>query len=98
MDKEKVLKLAQLARVGIDEAEAEKLSHEFEAILDYVGQVKKIAGNVVLGEAGQTKEMFPHHNALREDENAHESGIYTKEILKNAPQADHEYIKVKKIL
>ncbi len=98
MDKEKVLKLAQLARVGIDDDEAETLSGEFEAILNYVGQVKEISGDVVLGEDGQAPEMFPHRNALREDGEAHESGIYTETILKNAPQADHEYIKVKKIL
>jgi len=98
MDKEKVLKLAQLARVGIDEKEAETLSNEFEAILNYVGQVKKISGDVVLGEAGQTREMFPHRNSLRDDIDAHESGIYTEKILKNTPSSDGKYVVVKKIL
>ncbi|MFZ2049078.1 MAG: Asp-tRNA(Asn)/Glu-tRNA(Gln) amidotransferase subunit GatC [Minisyncoccia bacterium] len=98
MDKEKVLKLAQLARVGISDYEAETLSNEFGAILDYVGQVKEVSGDVVLGEAGQTKEMFPHRNMLRDDVDAHESGIYTKEILNNAPQKNEKFIKVKKIL
>lgn len=98
MDKEKVLKLAQLARIDISETEAETLSSEFEVILDYVGQVKEISGDVVLGESGQKSDMFPHRNILRDDALAHESGIYTKEILNNAPQKNSEFIKVKKIL
>ena len=97
MDKEKVLKLAQLARVGISEEEAETLSSEFGTILDYVGEVKKLVGDVSV-EATHFKSDFAHRNILREDADAHESGIYTKEILKNAPQSEGEYLKVKKIL
>ena len=97
MDKEKVLKLAQLARVGISDAEAETLSSEFGAILDYVGEVKKLVDNNSI-ESTLGKDNFAHKNILREDIDAHESGLYTKEILENAPQADDKYIKVKKIL
>ena len=97
MDKEKVLKLAQLARVGISEEEAETLSSEFGTILDYVGEVKKLVGDVSV-EATHFKSDFAHRNILREDADAHESGIYTKEILKNTPQSEGEYLKVKKIL
>jgi len=98
MNAEEVLKLAKLARIEISVEEAENLSHEFEAILNYVGQVKEISGNMVLGEAGQKSEMFPHHNVLRGDSNPHESGIYTEKILENAPAREGDYIKVKKIL
>jgi aspartyl/glutamyl-tRNA(Asn/Gln) amidotransferase C subunit len=97
MDKEKVLKLAQLARVGISEEEAKTLSSEFGAILDYVGQVKKLVGDISLN-ATHFKSDFAHRNILREDARAHESGIYTVEILNNAPQSEGDYLKVKKIL
>src|SRR3989344_4421098 len=43
MDKDKVLNLAKLARIEIGDKEAESLSHEFDAILGYVGEVKGVA-------------------------------------------------------
>ena len=94
MNKDEVLKLATLARVEIAPAEAESLSHEFDTILSYVGEVKAVGAEM----KPQTKENTPLRNILREDENAHESGIYTEAILKGAPSREGQYIKVKKIL
>ena len=93
MDKEKVLSLAKLARIEIGNEEAENLSHEFDAILNYVGEVKEV-GN--LGKFD--KEEFSIHNVLREDTNPHEPGIYTEKLLSQAPAREGDYIKVKKIL
>ncbi|MBI2065681.1 MAG: hypothetical protein HYT68_01260 [Candidatus Zambryskibacteria bacterium] len=48
MDKEKVLDLAKLARISIDDNEAESLSHEFDAILSYFEEInnfKLLRGN-----------------------------------------------------
>jgi len=42
MDKDKVLSLAKLARIEISDAEAVSLSHEFDAILGYVSEVKEV--------------------------------------------------------
>lgn len=93
MNAEEVLKLAKLARIGVSAEEAESLSHEFEAILGYVGQVKKITNE----ELRITNE-HSLRNIMRDDTNSHESGIYTESILKNAPSQEGDYIKVKKIL
>jgi len=41
MNKEKVLNLAKLARIEIGDSEAENLTREFDAILGYVGEVKR---------------------------------------------------------
>jgi aspartyl-tRNA(Asn)/glutamyl-tRNA(Gln) amidotransferase subunit C len=94
MDKDKVLGLAKLARISITEEEAENLSHEFEGILNYVGEIKKAEGEDLL----LSPKNFPLRNVFREDSNPNKSGEYTKDILKNAPKTDGDYIKVKNIL
>lgn len=94
MDKDKVLKLAQLARIDMEENEAETLSREFDAILKYVGEVKSIPSN----SKDLKKEDFALKNVMREDGEPHESGIYTESILNQAPQREGDYLKVKKIL
>jgi aspartyl-tRNA(Asn)/glutamyl-tRNA(Gln) amidotransferase subunit C len=95
MNKEEVLKLAKLARIDMDEAEAEKLSGEFEAILGYVAEVK----SAVAGKIGErTKADLLLRNVMREDSEPHESGIYTDAIVKEMPASEGNYLKVKKIL
>ena len=93
MNKEKVLDLARLARIEIGNEEAESLSHEFDAILKYVGEVKGITNN-----QQPTTNNTIVRNVLREDTEPHESGIYTEKILSQAPAREGDYIKVKKIL
>ncbi len=94
MDKEKVLKLATLARLKLSESEAESLSHEFEAILNYVGEVKKVSTH----NSQPTTDNFPIRNVMREDNAGHEPGIYMEKILSAAPAREGNYLKVKKIL
>ena len=86
--------MARLARIGMNEEEAEKLSREFEAILGYVGEVKSIKP---VSEA-INKEDFVLKNVFREDAEPHASGIYTERILEQAPLREGNYLKVKKIL
>lgn len=94
MDKEEVLKLANLARIGITEAEAEELTKEFQPILKYVSDVK-----IAQAEDGEKKkEDYPVRNRIREDANPHSGDIYTQELLADAPEKDGRYIRVKKIL
>lgn len=94
MDKEKVLNLAKLARIEIGDEEAKSLSHEFDAILKYVGEVKGVKVSPLVSDSqGETL-----NNIMREDTNPHESGMYTEKILEQAPAREGNYIKVKKIL
>ena len=93
MNKEKVLNLAKLARIEIGDEEAESLSHEFDTILGYVGEVKGATDN-----RQPTTNDDIIRNVLREDTEPHESGLYTKKILEQAPAKEGDYIKVKKIL
>lgn len=95
MDSAEVLKLAKLARIEIVPAEAENLSHEFDAILKYVSDVKNVThAETTTSRYGETGPV----NVMREDANPHESGIYTEKLLNEAPERKGEYIKVKKIL
>ena len=94
MNKDKVLDLAKLARIELGNDEAESLSHEFDSILAYVGEVKGVPAISYKLSA----DSFPVRNVMREDTNPHESGIYTEKILAQAPAREGDYLKVKKIL
>lgn len=94
MDKEEVQKLSELARISISDTEAESLSHEFEAILGYVGEVKKIQQTLSESKGG----VPAVRNVMRDDTHPHEAGLYTEAILREAPAREDGYIKVKKIL
>ncbi len=101
MDKIQVLNLAKLARIKLLEKEAENLSHEFESILKYVGEVKevkKLSKSDKRNSSTSQVDEFPVHNVMREDGKGHESGIYTKEILGQVPAREGDYVVVKKIL
>ena len=96
MDKEKVLNLAKLARIEMGEAEAEKLSREFDAILGYVSEVKSMP--MANDRHQNILENVGVLNVMREDGEPHESGLYTEELLALAPQREGGHIKVKKML
>ena len=94
--------LAGLARIAISDSEKELLRHDLEEILAYVSQIKEISAEppvsetglpaIPLGTAGELR------NVMREDINPHESGIFTEDILKQAPSRKGDRIAVKKIL
>ncbi len=96
MNKAEVLKLAKLSRIEISDEEAESLTREFDSILKYVGEVKGVgpASHKATQDAGE----YAVKNVMREDGPAHDGGIYTKEILEQAPSSDGKFVKVKKIL
>ncbi len=96
MNKEKVLNLANLARIRIADDEAEKLSHDFEAILNYVGEVKNATKDT--NNSQPTTDSYALRNVMREDGEGHESGVYTERLLAEAPAREGDFIKVKKIL
>lgn len=93
ISKEEIKKLAELARIDIEEKEMENLAGEMDAILDYVGQVKSVVGN--LKEADEFDGL---KNVMREDENPTEPGTYNKELIAEFPDKENNYLKVKKIL
>lgn len=87
-----IAKLAELARIEVDENEARAPAKDVEAILEYVKQVRDVSV-----ESG-VKERAELVNVFREDANPHESGIFTDALLTAAPETEEGYVKVKKIL
>lgn len=90
--KDDVQKLATLARIDMNEGEAEGLAKEIDGILGYVDQIKSTDVS-----AGDGSIVGPH-NILRDDSNPHESGLHKEELIGQAPDNDGEYLKVKNIL
>ena len=93
MTKDEIQKLADLARIEIQDKEASVLAEDITSIVGYVSAVDKITAKTDL-----EKKVGAVHNVFREDENPHESGIYTEALLDAAPDRDGQYIRVKKIL
>jgi len=92
-DKE-IEKLAKLSRIKITNAEKKKLSKDIENIFEYVSEIQKISANL----QGDNFLNSRFVNIMREDGEPHESGLYTEQILKQAPAREGDYLKVKKIL
>jgi len=92
LTKEEVIKIAQLARIALTDAEVEKFQKELSTVLNYVEELKQV--NVDgLEEVSQVTGLV---NVQREDkivESAHK-----EEIFKNAPEMKDGFYKVKAIL
>lgn len=94
MNKEEAKKIANLARMEISDADAEKMAGEMEAILEYVDKIKEVSAD---GENDRI-ESARIRNIFTEDENPHETGINREKLLKEAPSIEQNMIKVKKIM
>jgi len=94
-----VKKLAALARIKVTGAEIEKFTNEFDAILDYVGQLEKLNIPRNLG-----KEKPPLRNVMREDGAPHASCAYTGKLTEQFPArlpaqaGEGEHLVVKQII
>ncbi|MHB1086280.1 MAG: Asp-tRNA(Asn)/Glu-tRNA(Gln) amidotransferase subunit GatC [Minisyncoccota bacterium] len=83
--------LAKLARLEVSDTEVEKLEKEIPGILGFVETIQK---------ASVSKDVHAPvlHNVMRADTDAHESGIYTKELLEAAPAKSGDRIAVKQVI
>ena len=66
---------------------------EMDSILDYVGQVKSVAG-----DSSDEIEVGTNFNVMREDGEPTLAGTYSKELIAEFPDKQDRYLKVKKIL
>ena len=98
--------LAELSRLELSAKEKASLQKDLGGILDYISELKKVTGGGLpesQGEAGADTALV--RNVMRADDNAHESGIFTEDLLKvypdmagRAPRVENGYVVVKKIL
>jgi len=89
-----VKKLAELSRLSLDDREVDKLRSEIDSIIAYVDTVQKVP----IPDTASNSVHLEIENIMREDDNPHESGIYTEDLLKQMPRREKNYLKVRKIL
>jgi len=90
-DKVDIGALAKLARLEVSPEEMKKLETEIPEILAFVDTIQKAN---VSAEA-KVPEL---RNVMRADDNAIESGTYTKKILDAAPARDGDRVAVKQVI
>jgi len=93
LSREDILKLAQLARLGLTDDEVTEFSTELTAILQYVEQLSSVD---VEGLA-PTSQVTGLTNVTRADEVV-DYGYEPLDLLKNVPITDNNQIKVKRMI
>jgi len=93
LTRDEVLKLAQLARLRLTDAEVDQFTIEIEAILGYVEQLQ----SVDLDGLEPTYQVTGLTNVMRPDEII-EYGVSPTDLLKNAPATEGNQLKVKRML
>lgn len=90
---EDVRKLAALARIQIKDAELEKFTSEFDAILAYVGQLEQLEIS-----GGVAREKPALRNVMRADAGPHAAGAYTEKLTAQFPAREGDALVVKQII
>lgn len=98
MQLEEIKKLAKLARIDMSEEELSSIAHDFDAILAYVGQVKEVAKINSSNKSDNNFYSYNLVNVMREDVATDNPGEYSNDIIKEMPDKDGRYLKVKQIL
>ncbi|MEK7646083.1 MAG: Asp-tRNA(Asn)/Glu-tRNA(Gln) amidotransferase subunit GatC [Patescibacteria group bacterium] len=86
-------KLAQLSRIALSEADKASLITEFDSILGYVDQLKKVDVSMdTEGRVGAVK------NVMRTDVAEDVTSSDRERLLDEVPQREGDYVAVKKII
>lgn len=91
MNKEDIEKLAKLSRLSLKEEEKEGFLKDFNSILGYVSEINSAVAELPEREAGELR------NVMRPDGPEHESGLYTEDLLKNAPAVQDDFVEVNQV-
>jgi len=92
VDAATVRKIASLARIAVSDAEAEALVPELNTILGFVEQL----GEVDTSGIAPLSAVIPNHLRMRED--VVTDGGIRDAVLANAPQAEHGFFAVPKVI
>ena len=83
--------LAELARLDISDEETAKFETEIPEILKFVEVIQSVADDIIAHDA-------PLRNVMRKDEDPHEGGLYTEDLLAAAPARKGDRVAVKQVL
>lgn len=86
-------KLANLARIKLDESEKQDLTKDIDSILVYVDQIKKATVNI-----DHKPEPGAVYNVFRKDMSETTSQEDRERILSESPDREGDFIAVKKII
>lgn len=92
IDLQTVKKIASLSRISVTEAEAEAMVPELNNILGWVEQL----GEVDVTGVEPMTAVIANHQRLRED--VVTDGNVRDKVLANAPQAEHGFFAVPKVI
>jgi aspartyl-tRNA(Asn)/glutamyl-tRNA(Gln) amidotransferase subunit C len=90
---DEVKRLAQLAKIGLTDEEAALMSVDLGQIMEFVEQLQKVD----VANIEPTDQVTGLVDVFRPDE-VRKQSISTDELLKNAPDRNGNYIKVKRVL
>ena len=93
LSKDDILKLAKLARLRLSDKEVTAYQEEMSAILAYVEKL----GDVDTDGLKPTYQVTGLTNVARPDV-IHDYGASQTELLKNAPETERAYIKVRRMI
>jgi aspartyl-tRNA(Asn)/glutamyl-tRNA(Gln) amidotransferase subunit C len=92
LSQEEVAHIAELARLGLSDAEKEVFRDQLSAILDYAGVLNRLDTTGV----PPTTSALPLNNIMRPD--VVTSSLSVEDALANAPDADADQFRVQAIL
>ena len=92
IDLQTVKKIASLSRISVTDTEAEAMVPELNNILGWVEQL----GEVDVSGVEPMTAVIPNHQRLRDD--VVTDGNVREKVLANAPQAEHGFFAVPKVI
>ena len=92
LTREEVLHIARLARLGIDDAEIDRLQGELSNILEHFTVLSQVNTEGV----PPTAHTVAQCNVLGYDEPA--PSLTTEEVLSNAPDRDGDFFRIRAVL
>jgi aspartyl-tRNA(Asn)/glutamyl-tRNA(Gln) amidotransferase subunit C len=93
LTRDDILKLAQLARLDLTDAEVAEYTAELSAILGYVQKLEDID----VSGLQPTSQVTGLTNVTRPDEPA-DYGYDPKDLLRNVPEVENDQLKVKRMI
>lgn len=96
--KKELEKLTELSRLEVPDGELKVLQKNLDDILVFISRLKEAPGELQIISAEKEKEDDNDmKNVFREDEKPHKEAEYSEALLKEVPQKERGFIKVKKV-
>ena len=92
VDKDTVRRIAKLARIAMDDAQAGEMEAELNALLAWVEQLREVDVEKVPPMTSVVEQR------LRMREDVVSDGGYADDLMKNAPQSENHFFVVPKVV